>query len=52
VLKGDVPPPVCESVSSGPACERGLLQRLMKRLREIAAGPAGFSAVLATSLSG
>jgi hypothetical protein len=32
--------------------ERGLLQRLMKRLREIAAGPAGFSPVLATSLSG
>jgi hypothetical protein len=32
--------------------ERGLLQRLMKRLREIAAGPAGFLPVLATSLSG
>jgi hypothetical protein len=32
--------------------ERRLLQRLMKRLREIAAGPAGFSPVLATSLSG
>src|SRR6266853_1199213 len=32
--------------------ERGLFQRLMKRLREIATGPAGFSPVLATPLSG
>jgi hypothetical protein len=32
--------------------ERGLFQRLMKRLREIATGPAGFLPVLATSLSG
>jgi hypothetical protein len=32
--------------------ERGLFQRLMKRLREIATGPAGFLPVLATPLSG
>jgi Transposase DDE domain group 1 len=32
--------------------ERGLLQRLMDRLRNIAAGPAGFPPVLATTLSG
>jgi hypothetical protein len=32
--------------------ERGLFQRLMKRLREITNGPAGFLPVLATSLSG
>jgi hypothetical protein len=32
--------------------ERGLFPRLMKRLREIATGPAGFLPVLATSLSG
>jgi hypothetical protein len=31
--------------------ERGLFQRLMKRLREIATGPAGFLPVLATPLS-
>jgi Transposase DDE domain group 1 len=32
--------------------EKGLFQRLMDRLREIAAGPAGFSPVLATPLTG
>lgn len=32
--------------------ERGLFQRLMKRLREITNGPAGFLPVLATPLSG
>ena len=32
--------------------ERGLFQRLMKRLREIATGPAAFLPVLATPLSG
>jgi hypothetical protein len=32
--------------------ERGLFQRLMKRLREIGHGPAGFLPVLATPLSG
>jgi hypothetical protein len=32
--------------------ERGLFQRLMKRLRQIATGPAGFLPVLATPLSG
>jgi hypothetical protein len=32
--------------------ERGLLQRLMQRLREIATGPSGFLPVLARSLSG
>jgi hypothetical protein len=32
--------------------ERGLLQRLMDRLRNITLGPAGFRPVLATSLSG
>ena len=31
---------------------RGLFQRLMKRLREITNGPAGFLPVLATPLSG
>ena len=32
--------------------ERGLFQRLMKRLREIATGPSGFLPALATPLSG
>jgi hypothetical protein len=32
--------------------ERGLFQRLMKRLREITHGPTGFLPVLATALSG
>jgi len=32
--------------------ERGLFQRLMKRLRAIATGPVGFLPVLATPLSG
>jgi hypothetical protein len=32
--------------------ERGLFERLMSRLREIAKGPAGFSPVFATPLSG